>query len=350
MPLYILSEKMINMYRIKYGSVLGVLGLTILISSCTKTATTEDVTGNWVRRSDFEGVTRSEGISFTIGDKAYVGTGYDGTNRLKDLWQYDPVQNFWLQKADFPGVARNSAVGFSIGDKGYVGTGYDGINRLQDFWQYDATANSWVQRSNFAGSARYDAVGFAITGKGYISTGYDGSYLKDIWEYDTSADSWTQKISMGGSKRSGAVAFVYNNRGYICTGVNNGSSTDINDLWEYDPMAATPWTEKRKISNISSEAYDDAYAIIRNNAASFVMGDKAYISCGENGGVLNDTWEYDFATDLWTKKTAYEGVARTGAIAFSVANRGFLLTGRSSNATFDDIREFFPLQAYSDAD
>jgi len=335
------------MYQLKKSRLLGILSLTIMIGSCTKSSTTTDILGNWVSRSDFEGVTRSEGISFTINDKAYVGTGYDGTNRLKDLWQYDPVQDFWLQKADLPGTARSSAVAFAINDKGYVGTGYDGLNRLGDFWEYNPGANSWARKADFAGSARYDAVGFGILTKGYISTGYDGNYLKDIWEYDATGDTWTQKISMGGSKRSAAVAFVYQNKAYICTGTNNGSSTAINDLWEFDPSSETSWSEKRKISNVSTDTYDDAYAIVRSNAATFVMNDKAYISCGENGSVLQDTWEYDFATDVWTKKTNYEGVARTGAIGFSINNRGFLLTGRSSNTPFDDIREFFPSAEYN---
>lgn len=324
----------------------GILSLAILAASCTKTSTEEDVTGNWQRRSDFEGVTRSEGVSFTINDKAYVATGYDGTTRLKDCWQYDPVQNFWVQKADLPGVARNSAVGFAVNNKGYVGTGYDGLNRLQDFWEYDAIANSWEQKENFAGSARYDAVGFGILDKGYISTGYDGNYLKDLWEFNTANNTWTQKVSMGGSKRTGAVAFVYNNKAYLCTGANNGSSSSINDLWVFDPAASTSWTEKRKISNVSDEDYDNDYALVRSNAVSFVMDNKAYITCGENGSVLGDTWEYDFATDVWTKKTAFEGVARVGAIGFSVSNRGFVLTGRSSNTPFDDVREFFPSQEY----
>jgi N-acetylneuraminic acid mutarotase len=334
------------MYRLKFGKLLGIVSVALMFGSCTKTTTTSTILGNWIKRSDFEGVTRSEGISFTIGDKTYVGTGYDGTDRLKDLWQYDPVQNFWIQKADLPGAARNSAVGFNISNKGYVGTGYDGLNRLQDFWEYDAASNSWTQKTNFSGSARYDAVGFGILDKGYISTGYDGNYLKDIWEFNPTANSWTQKVSMGGSKRSGATAFVYANKAYICTGANNGSSSSINDLWVFDPAAETSWTEKRKISNISSDTYDDDYAIIRSNAVSFVMNDKAYVTTGENGSVLSDTWEYDFATDVWAKKTAFEGVARVGAIGFSVSNRGYVLTGRSSNTPFDDIREFFPTQEY----
>lgn len=335
------------MYKLKRISLLGISGIYLLISSCTKTSSTStDTSGNWVKKSDFEGVTRSEAVSFVIGDTAYIGTGFDGTNRLGDLWAYDPIQNFWHQRADLPGATRSSAVAFTAAGKGYVCTGYNGLDKLKDVWQYNPATNSWVKKNDFAGSARYDAVGFGVSDLGYISTGYDGNYLKDFWQYDPATDSWSQLLSMGGSKRSGAVAFVYNNKAYVCTGSNNGSTSGVNDLWVFDPSATPIWTEKRKISNVSSDAYDDAYAIIRNNAVAFVMNGKGYVTTGENGSVLNDTWEYDFTKDEWTKKTAFEGVARTGATAFSVSDKGYVLTGRSSSTPFDDIREFFPSDAY----
>ncbi|HRX10351.1 MAG TPA: kelch repeat-containing protein, partial [Draconibacterium sp.] len=88
----------------------------------------EDLMGNWSELSDFDGVPRSDAVGFSIGDKGYIGTGYDGDDRLSDFWEYNPSQNYWTQKADFPGVARTGAVGFGIGDKGYIGTGYDGDN------------------------------------------------------------------------------------------------------------------------------------------------------------------------------------------------------------------------------
>jgi len=291
------------MYNLKRITLLGISGISLLIGSCTKTSSTStDTSGNWVKRSDFEGVTRSEAVSFVIGDTAYIGLGYDGTNRLGDLWAYDQVNNFWHQEAHMPGTGRSSAIAFTAAGNGYIATGYDGLNMLQDVWQYNPANNSWSKKNDFAGGARYDAVGFSISDKGYVSTGYDGNYLKDLWQYDPASDLWAQQISMGGSKRPAAVAFVYNNKAYVCTGSNNGSTAGVNDLWVYDPTATPVWTEKRKISNVSTDAYDDAYAIIRSNAVAFVMNGKGYITTGENGAVLNDTWEYDFTNDLWVKK------------------------------------------------
>lgn len=332
--------------------LISITALSALLHSCTKSSDTDDTTeGNWITRSSFEGVARSEAVAFTIGNKGYIVTGYDGTKRLKDLWQFDPEYNFWQQKAEFPGTARNAATGFAIGDKGYIGTGFDGYNKLKDFWEYNAATDEWTQKNDFGGSGRYNAVAFSIAGKGYISTGFDGNYLKDIWEFDPNDGTegkWTQRVSMSGEKRMGAVAFVYNDKAYICTGTYSGGT--VNDFNVFDPAQpeGQAWKMLRKISNTSDDSYDDDYNIVRSKAVAFVMNNKAYICTGENGGVYKDTWEYDFATDLWESKTPFEGATRSGASAFSINNRGFVLLGKSSTYQYEDIREFFPDQEYNE--
>ena len=312
--------------------------------SCTKsTASTTDTVGNWVRRSDFDGVARSEAVSFVVGDTAFIATGYDGSVRLNDVWKYDVDNNFWIQRAAFPGDARSSAVAFTTATKAYITTGFNGLIKLKDTWEYTPSTNSWVKKADFGGTARVDAVAFGISNKGYVTTGNDGNDLKDFWQYDPATDAWTQKVSLGGSKRSAAVAFVYKGLGYVVTGINNGLT--VNDFWVYDPIA-DKWAEKNFISNVSTDTFDDAYAIVRNNAAAFVMGDFAYVCCGESGSIIKTVWEYNFATDLWLKKTDWEGLERTGAVGFGVKNRGFLGTGRNSTFRFDDFREFLPTVTY----
>lgn len=326
----------------------GLFMLIISLAGCTKdTTTSTDTIGNWIRRSDFEGVGRSESIAVTLDGKAYVGLGYDGANRLTDFWEYDGNSDFWKKKAAFPGVARSSAVGFTANGKIYAGLGYDGVNSLNDFWMYDPALDTWTRVADFGGSARYDAVAFGINNKGYVCSGYDGNYLKDFWEYDPIADSWTQKVSPGGSKRSAATVFVLNEKAYLVTGSNNGSN--LNDLWEYD-AAADKWTEKRKISDVTDDTYDDDYAMIRSNAVSFVIGDKGYLTTGSVGGLTGTTWEYDATADTWTEKTSFEGTAREGAIGFSINGRGYVACGRSSGLRLDDLREFLPLIEYDEND
>jgi N-acetylneuraminic acid mutarotase len=332
---------------------IGFLALSaiLLLSSCEKNSSdSDDLTGNWKRRSEFEGVGRTEAVSFTIGNKVYVGGGYDGSNRLNDFWSFDQGTGTWLRIADFPGNARNSAVGFSINGKGYVGTGYDDNDtKLKDFWEYDPSTNTWTRKADFGGSGRYNAIGFSIGGKGYIGTGYDGNYLKDLWQFDPLTNTWAQVASLTGSKRSEAVVFVYNDLAYVVTGLNNGSF--LTDMWVYNP-ATNSWSEKRKINDASSESYDDDYDsnIQRANGSVFIIGGKAYLACGSNGSATASTWEYDIASDLWVQKTGLEGSSREGAVGFTLTDRGYIVTGSNSSYRFYDLWEFLPNEEQNDND
>jgi N-acetylneuraminic acid mutarotase len=295
--------------------------------------------GNWIRLSDFDGIPRSDAVGFSIGNKGYLGTGYDGDDRHTDFWEYDVTRNSWTQKADIPGVARNGAIGFGTDTKGYLGLGYDGKNKLKDFYEYDPASNTWTQKADFGGTARYGAVAMTISNKGFVGTGYDGVYLKDIWQYDPSNDTWTQKASIGGSKRRDAACFVINGKGYILTGIDNGSY--LTDFWEYDP-GADLWAKKRAIDNLSDESYDDKYSTIKGICkVGFTVNGKGYLATGgQTTGI--ETWEYNPSTDLWIEKTSFEGTIRQDAVGFGIATRGYILTGKSSSYYFDDIWGFDP--------
>src|SRR5687767_1635486 len=102
-----------------------ILAVVTVISSCSSGGDDNPtLIGDWYKKSDLEGVGRSGAVSVMIGDKAYIGTGYDGTHWLADWWQYDPSRDFWLKQDPFPGEARSAAVAFEANGKAYVGTGY----------------------------------------------------------------------------------------------------------------------------------------------------------------------------------------------------------------------------------
>ena len=340
--------------RLRSGLPAALLFLATAFVSCSKDSSSDtDYTGNWKISSEYEGVGRTDAISFTIGDLVYVGLGYTGTERKKDFWAFQKSSGTWKRVAEFPGTARNSAVAFTVDGKGYVGTGFDGNNRLSDFWSYDPGSDSWTEvadLSNFGGTARYGAVAFAIGNKGYVATGYDGNYLKDLWQYDPVLNQWEQKASLAGSKRMDAVAFVYNNLGYVATGVSNSSY--LTDFYAYDP-SADAWIRKRNInSSNSDEDYDDDYGsnIMRSNASVFVLNNKAYLCCGDRSGTIGTVWQYDIDQDLWEQKTAFEGASRQGAIGFSMSGVGYLTTGTNGSYWYDDLWEFYPDAEQDDED
>jgi N-acetylneuraminic acid mutarotase len=316
--------------------------LLFSLASCSKSSDDDssDILGDWSRASDFEGVARTEAVSFTIGDNAYVGSGYDGTERLSDYWVLDATTGTWTQKADMPGTARSSAAAFAVNSKGYVGTGYDGLDKLNDFYEYDPISNTWTRKADLPANARYEATGFALGDKGYITCGFDGNYLKDLWEYNATTDVWEQKASLGGTKRSGAQVFIIDNAAYIVGGINNGEYP--NDFWKYD-ASSNSWEQKRKITNVSDEEYDDDYTDInRSNGNTLVINGKGYLVCGDRSGVLTSVWQYNPTGDTWETKTALEASGRNGAIAFTVNGAGYITTGSNSSYRFDDLWKFNP--------
>jgi N-acetylneuraminic acid mutarotase len=319
---------------------IAVFLIMALINACSSSDgdDSSSLLGEWYKKSDFEGVGRSGAVVITIGDKAYMGTGYDGTKWLKDWWEYDAERDFWLRKADFPGTARSAAVAFTVNGRGYVGTGYDGSNHLRDFWEYDPETNIWEQINDFDGTARYGAVAFTIDNRGFIGTGYDGNYLKDIWEYIPDTDSWAQRVSVGGSKRVNAFALAINGKAYVGGGKNNGVLQQ--DLWEYDPINDS-WNAKTDLD-------EDDNTIARELAATFVINGYGYIAVGTVSGIDAQVWEYDATNDAWTQKTSFEGPVREGCIGFAIDGKGYLSTGRAGSLRYDDIWLFDPLAVDTD--
>ncbi|MBK0370281.1 Kelch repeat-containing protein [Flavobacterium agrisoli] len=323
-----------------------VLALTIftslLTTGCSNDNDDDDLLGNWIRKSAFDGPARSSAVAFIIDNYVYIATGYTGDAYLKDLWVYNSEGDYWEQKADFTGIARSAASAFELDGNGYIGLGYDGTNKLKDFYQYNPNTNTWTQKADFAGTARYSAVGFQVGGKAFFGTGYDGNYLKDFYQYNPTADSWNIVSGFSGNKRRNATVFIIDDKAYLGTGINNGAYQT--DFWMYDPTTEA-WTKKRDL-NDDEDDHDD-YNIARSNAVSFSMDGLGYVGTGESSKTI---WEYNPSTDLWKEKTALEGSGRTDALGISINNRGFIILGRSGSSYYDDCWEFKPQQEQDDDD
>ncbi|BFM43607.1 kelch repeat-containing protein [Flavobacterium sp. CFS9] len=333
------------MNNLKKGILFVTLFSGLFFISCSNDSS-EELIGNWVKKSAFDGPARSSATSFVIGDYAYVATGYTGDVYLKDLWSYNSNGDYWEQKADLPGIGRSSASAFALNQKGYIGLGYDGTNKLKDFYQYDPSNNTWTQKTDFAGTGRYAAVGFQAGGKAYFGTGYDGNYLKDFYQYNDQANNWTLVNGFSGNKRRNATVFVIADKVYLGTGINNGVYQE--DFWEFDP-ATEAWTRKRDIDKDTDDdsSYNDDYAVVRSNASAFAMNGLGYVVGGDN---IKTIWEYNPTTDLWAEKTPTEGATRTDAVGFAINNRGFYMLGRTGSTYFDDAWEFKPLEEQTSND
>lgn len=328
--------------------------IVFVVYSCKPTEIPDTQLGNWVQAAPIGAYPRSNAVCFVIGDHAYVGLGYNETiarpGRLTDFWTFC-VDSGWTQIQSFPGAPRSNAAGFGIGNYGYVGTGWDSYTVFNDFWRYDPAANVWTRKADYTGGPRYDAVGFSVQGKGYIGTGFNNYWLNDFYQYDPAQDKWSQTPGTSGnfSKRRGAVAFVYNDQAYIVTGSNSGGM--VRDFWRFDPSQPAAWHQLADITNTNAATFDDGYTDIeREYGTVFVNGTQAFLSTGSNASMITSTWAYDIPSDRWSRRTAWQRAARSGAVSFTVSSQSYLGAGSTGTSTLDDFDQFQPTVAFNSND
>jgi N-acetylneuraminic acid mutarotase len=316
---------------------LCIISLVFLGTACKKTK--DEDPKEWTNGSNFEGVPRSAAASFMINGMVYVTTGYNGEKRLKDLWYYDCAKRNWysLKDADFPGKERNAAVAFVINGRGYVGGGYDGNISLNDYYEFNPETKTWKPIAVFPGEARNSAVAFSGNGKGFVGCGTSEiGDLKDFYSYDPLSNVWEKVTSIPGAKRTNPFTFTINGTVYIGGGKNNGAY--LSDFYKFDPKSTDPWKQLKDLSR--NDEYK--YAIGREMAATFVLGNKGYIVGGNSGSVLGSTWAYDPGIDVWKECQALGGTAREAAVGFSYNGKGYITTGRNGALRFDDTWVFTP--------
>jgi N-acetylneuraminic acid mutarotase len=337
----------------KQRLLIVLFALSLFFSSC---GSDNDLVGNWSKGSSFEGPARGGAVSFVIGDYAYVGTGYDGKDALKDFYKYS-LQSGWSEIKDiFPGDPRREAVAFEANEKIYVGLGVDDDNeRLGDFYEFDPKTDTWnktpIDMTN-GPSARQGAVAFTINGIGYVGTGRgfqngkDNNNLKDFYKYENG--TWT-KIAFDGEKSRNSTAFVIDNKAYVVSGEN---SLTLKYIWEYDPTKVSAnsngWTRKRDLDD--DNGWED---VQRTQAVSFVVKGKGYVATGSSQGASREVWEYDPTRDEWNEKTSLipEISSRNDAVAFTLGDKGIITTGiAGSSAYLDDTWEFDPTVEENDDD
>ncbi|PAW93142.1 hypothetical protein CKK33_06400 [Mucilaginibacter sp. MD40] len=260
-------------------------------------------------------------MAFVIGSKVYVSGGQNqaalGTDYFGDLWEFDTVNGIWLKKSDFRGGVRYAGVSFTIGNTGYVGTGLDQSGNVKnDLWAYDASTNAWTQKADLPGEGRGYAVGFTADGKGYVGTGLNSGKkpLNDFYRYDPSTNSWTQTASISGA-RSQAFAFVINNKGYV------GNGTGTSNLQMYDP-STNIWIAKAGIPSYTSIG-----------GAAFSINGKGYAGLGmQNTTPDKRVYEYTPSSDTWTALPDM-GAVSVGGIGFAVGSTGYFGLGGGYNGT-----------------
>lgn len=299
-----------------------------------------------VRLPDFSGGVRKYAVSFSIGSKIFMGFGFNNEGPVKDLWVWNyevgatemgmSKNDEWTKLPVFPGsfykpgTTEAIPMGFAVNGKGYIlrGAFWDNGNLVNEFWEFEPETNTWTRKADPPFTmARHAATGFSIGTKLYIGTGesYEGQWklYNDFWEWDQITDKWTKKADFPGEARAHATGFSIGNKGYLGLGgeIGMGGGPVYQDFWEYD-QATDNWNRKADFNGIQ---------VI--GAIGFSLGNRGYVASGWdpviNSSATQEIWEWNQATDSWTKVGIFAGVQRTGAVGGSLGNRGYLLTGQN---------------------
>jgi N-acetylneuraminic acid mutarotase len=100
----------------------------------------DPATNNMILKNDFTGPSRCNGFGFAINQFGYIGCGRHTDNEsdtyLSDVYRYDPQNDSWTQIESFPGGNRSCQVSFVIGNKAYILTGFNTSSLTKDVWEF----------------------------------------------------------------------------------------------------------------------------------------------------------------------------------------------------------------------
>lgn len=232
-------------------------------------------------------------------------------------WKSEP------QAGTIPGP-RSSAGMAKLDDSLYVFCGYLECNGgsfcasafYNDVFQYDFQTNSWSQPILTSVDAPANRTFFP-----YVTDSSSDSFILygglnfnlpnvnvfgDLWRYFVKTNSWVQlaQYNTGPGQRAGAGMVLLGNLLYVGFGLDQtvfGPSAGHNDLWTFN-LTSGLWT--LLITDNSSNPgqpyhryrpmfqLDDKQEKILVYSGDMPLGDPVL--------AVNDTWEYDIASGVWT--------------------------------------------------
>lgn len=146
---------------------------------------------------------------------------------------------------------------------------------------------------------------------------------------DDEYGDWVERSTFNGSARGNASAFTIGDKGYLIGGFNGETDEHYSDIWLYNAENGNDYWQSIEIDESDSSTFPEA----RSGAIAFSIGEKGYYGTGrtEDGTLLNDFWEFDPSTNTWTQLADFDGTARSRAIGFSLADKGYIGTGNDGS-------------------
>jgi Zn-dependent metalloprotease/subtilisin-like proprotein convertase family protein len=137
--------------------------------------------------------------------------------------------------------------------------------------------------------------------------------------------SINSKAPLPASGRKNGTAVSVNGKVYYGFG-----ETALNDWWEYNPSTDV-WTQKNSCPQGQA------------GGSSFVIGTNVYVVGGLNGSYLNTVYQWDANINSWTLKNPFGGASRAFAVGSSLNGKGYIIGGSDNAVAYNDIWEYDPV-------
>lgn len=261
-------------------------------------------------------------------DNLIVFGGYDGHQRVNDLYLYSFSRQMWsvrgVSAQSTPPSPRDRHVAVVWGSGFYIFGGFDGTQRVNDLHVFDMETNVWarVVSSGNAPTPRHSHAAVVHRDSLYVFGGYDGSYRCDFHEFNFITRQWTLMPSGGDVPRPRyrGTCVVHEDR-MILHGGHDGSR-HLQDTFVYD-FETTTWSQLITDGHIPSPR-DSHVAVVHRNSM-FIFG-------GSTGQAMNDFHELRLESGTWKGVTIapnkQRGFGSTGDL--TAANRSLPGTPLSS--------------------
>ncbi len=206
-----------------------------------------DVTTNlWSPLPDFPSEKRRDATAFTVGENAYVGMGQSiGSNFFNDFYPFSNGSWNTTSVGDNAISPRRRALGFGLKGKGYFVGGSNPNNlTLRDVWEFNPVNNQWKNKKDFPVGL---INGISIYGENRAFVGFgttDTNPEKKIWEYNEVLDTWEEFAKTPDNIPTVYTGAILKGKMYV--------SDDNNRIWELN-LTTKEWKAKSKMPEIFDE-------------------------------------------------------------------------------------------------
>jgi len=152
--------------------------------------------GEWLTKESMKtarscnyGVVAFDGCIYSFG-------GFDGTNALSSVEEYDPASDDWMSVTSMH-TRRQACGAAALGDFIYVAGGFNGHQQLQSAEKFDPINNHWQALANMS-AARYGCGVVAQQDTIVVVGGYNDhdKSLATTEVYDPGYDEWREMPPM----------------------------------------------------------------------------------------------------------------------------------------------------------